>query len=236
MQSDSAYHEHAVHDAARHGPAVIEKRLQLDRSHHALLFVLLVTFVGCGLENHVVLWRRRPVRSTRAGLVASRGARCTGRCEVVCRPVLHGQRHGAAGGVDALALRADARDPPPAHEDAPRVSDELVLVRGEDDALAPLESQIHDGGVEEATPHAGVDGGERVIKQEDVRVAVEHPRQRDARPLAPRQLHALVAHDGVLAVPQLGQVNVQPASGNDARVVLLVVLYPKQHVLPDLAR
>ncbi len=45
--------------------------------------------------------------------------------------------------------------------------------------------------LEDVFPDVRVDGGERVVQQVDVRVAVDGPRQRDALLLTPGQVDAL---------------------------------------------
>ena len=61
-------------------------------------------------------------------------------------------------GLDATLIRANARDATAAHHDAPRVADELVLMRDQDDAFPPPDPEVLYRRVEEDAADSRVDG------------------------------------------------------------------------------
>ena len=78
---------------------------------------------------------------------------------------------------------------------------DAVAARGRGDAVGDEEHRALRGlpldGLEDRRLGLRVDGGERVVQDEDLRLPHEGARERDALLLPARELHAALAHDGV---------------------------------------
>ena len=116
-------------------------------------------------------------------------------------------------------------------DDLVAVVEEADLVRDEDQRLGlaePLEALLVD-----LARHLRVDGRDRVVEDEDVRVRVEGACERQPRLLPSRQRDALLADDGLVAVLEDLEVGSQAGLVHGPRVALLVVGEAEEDVVAD---
>ena len=144
--------------------------------------------VGDGLgEDDVILRHGRDTRDARAAVVGRRHLRLDERLvraalghELVVRAALG---HGALVEDADLVRAADRAEAVGYHKRRPRLRGRDAVERLLDDALG-----------------LGVEGGGRLVEDQDLRVANQCPRNRDALALAATQLHAAVADLGIKTV------------------------------------
>lgn len=128
--------------------------------------------------------------------------------------------------------RVDGVDTALLHENDPvAAAEDVQLVRGQDPALVPEEPA--DGVVHDVAADVGIDGGERVIHEDDIGVEVDGTGDVQALLLAPGHRDAALADLRPVPVWKHLEVGSQGAGVDDPVVPLLVVLLAEQDVVPD---
>mmetsp|Transcript_26610 Transcript_26610/g.67655 ORF Transcript_26610/g.67655 Transcript_26610/m.67655 type:complete len:352 (-) Transcript_26610:496-1551(-) len=107
----------------------------------------------------------------------------------------------------------------------------MHVVRHEDDGRSALAQQARDALGHQVRTHLGVDCREYIIQENDRGARVARARERHARLLPPRQIHATLAYLGHISGGELREVRVEGACGEDACVRGGVVRQSEENVV-----
>mmetsp|Transcript_10452 Transcript_10452/g.29850 ORF Transcript_10452/g.29850 Transcript_10452/m.29850 type:complete len:343 (-) Transcript_10452:1319-2347(-) len=128
------------------------------------------------------------------------------------------RRKFPTGCHDAITVGTNHLNSAVRQQHALGVMDVLVLMRCQNDGLPTLDGHALDGLIEQQPSHLGVNGGQRIVQNQDVSIAVQRSRQTNPRSLSTGALHATITDHRLITVNELLKVG-NEAAGLDHHVV-----------------